>query len=75
MLHLAAARCASEKLNYTSEYDQCSPALTTSFRPAWWYSRQLVRLNKIIVMGSNPEWNVPPYVGQTILLLQHRDLY
>ena len=34
----------------------------------WWYSRQLVRLKNMPVMGSRPEWNVLPYVGLTILL-------
>ena len=33
--------------------------------PVWWYSRQLVPLNNMRVMGSSPEWTVPSYVGRT----------
>ena len=37
-------------------------------KPASWYSRQLVRLNNMPIMGSSPKWAVPSYIGLTILL-------
>ena len=38
------------------------------YKPVSCYSRQLVRLNNMPVMGSSPKWTVPLYVGLTILL-------